>query len=163
MTDQIKRALKGQYRAGLAMLRQTITDCSEETWLSGTHPRTYWRIAYHALFYTHLYAMQTEHDFVAWEKQRECADLWGEPPVLPPYTQSEVIEYLDFIDSNIETWVDNLDLNANDSGFHWYDPIEKLDHQLLNVRHLAGHVGQLSELAMQAGLEDFKWSTRVPR
>jgi hypothetical protein len=159
----IKRALKGQYRAGLAMLRQTISKCSSEVWVSGTHPRTYWRIAYHALFYTHLYAMQTEHDFVAWDKHRECTDLWRNPPELESYTQAELLEYLDFIDSSIEAWVDQLDLEADDSGFSWYEKIEKIDHQLLNIRHLAGHMGQLSELAMNNGVEEIEWSTRIPR
>jgi len=159
----IKKAIKGQYRAGLSMLRQCISDCSDQVWLSGTHPRTYWRIAYHALFYTHLYAMQTEKDFIPWTKQRKVSELWGECPAAEPYTQADLLEYLDWIDANIEGWVDALDLEAEDSGFPWYDKIEKLDHQLLNIRHLAGHMGQLSELVMNSGLDDFKWCTRVPR
>jgi len=42
-----------------------------------------------------------------------------------------------------------------ESGFSWYS-IPKLDHQLLNLRHLQGHVGQLSELVMATGA-DLTW------
>ncbi len=160
---EVKRALIGQYRAALAMLRQTIADVPEVTWLAGRHPRNFWRIAYHALFYTHLYAMPTEHDFVAWTKHSDCTDLWDEPEVKEPYTQSEVLEYLDFIDAHIGDWVQALDLDSQESGFSWYPDLQKLDHQMVNLRHLAGHAGQLAELAMNGGVDEVAWSTRVPR
>ncbi len=161
------RALSGQYRGNLAMLRQCITDVDERTWLGGTHPRTFWRICYHALYYTHLYLMPTEHDFVRWEKHRDCTDLWDEegtnPPEVEPYTQSEMLEYLDCLDSKIVEFVSALDLTSTESGFSWYPKLEKLDHQILNVRHLGIHLGQLSELAMQGGVDEIQWKTRVPR
>lgn len=160
----IKRALKGQYRAGLKMLRQCIADASEDLWASGGHPRTYWRIAYHAVFYTHLYLMPTKEDFQPWDKHRDGAtDLWEDPPVIEPYSQVELLEYLDWLDANVSDFVDRLDLESPESGFEWYPNIEKLDHQILNIRHLAGHMGQLSELAMRGGIEEIDWSTRVPR
>jgi hypothetical protein len=161
--DPIKRALTGQYRAALAMLRETIEKCPAEVWLGGEHPRTFWRITYHALFYTHLYAMQSEHDFVQWEKHKDCTDLWKSPLVIDPFTQTELIEYLDFIDDNITDWVNSLDLTSPECGFSWYKSIEKLDHQVLNIRHLSGHAGQLAEVVMRAGVEEISWSTRVPR
>ena len=161
----IKRALKGQYRAALAMLRQTIELCPAETWLAGDHSRNFWRIAYHALHFTHCYSMPTAEDFVTWELHRDCTDLWDDanPPVLEPYTKEEILDYLNFIDESISGWVDRLDLDSQESGFSWYPNLPKLDHQLLNLRHLAGHAGQLSELVMQAGVHEIKWSTRVPR
>jgi hypothetical protein len=145
------------------MTRQCLSDCPEGTWLAGHHPRNFWRIAYHALFYTHLYAMPTEHDFVPWEKHREVTVLWENPPVEEPYTKEELLSYLDYIDANIEAWVDNLDLESTESGFSWYPNLEKLDHQILNIRHLAGHMGQLSELVMSDGVSEIDWCTRNPR
>ena len=159
----IQRALIGQYRAALAMLRDTLTQCPEVAWTKGDHPRNFWRIAYHALYYTHLYAMPSEADFVPWEKHRPCTDLWENPPVLEAYTKPELLEYLEFIDSNIQAWVLNLDLDSPETGISWYKNMEKLDHQILNIRHLAGHVGQLSELVMLAGVDEVSWSSRVPR
>jgi hypothetical protein len=156
----IKRALKGQYHAGLAMLRETIEKCPEDLWLSGEHPRNPWRIAYHAIFYTHLYLQTNEAAFVPWAKQQpECRKLWhneGEmTQVDPPYAKQELLEYLALVDAGVDEWVDLIDLESPDPGFSWYS-IPKMDHQILNVRHLQGHVGQLSELLMASG-EDIDW------
>jgi hypothetical protein len=108
--------------------------------------------------------MPTAEDFVPWELHRDCTDLWitEKPSIVEPYSKAQLLEYLDFIDASISGWVERLDLDSQESGFSWYPNLPKLDHQLLNLRHLAGHAGQLSELLMQAGAE-IKWSTRVPR
>lgn len=149
-------ALAGQYRAAFAMLRQCIRDCPADLWAAGKHPRTTWRIAYHTLFYTHLYLMPTLADFVPWERhEQQAVVLWdgdesGNPPHETTYTQGDLLEYLDFIEGNLDAWLAAIDLDAPESGFHWY-PIPKLDHQLLNLRHLGGHVGQLSERLMTLG------------
>lgn len=157
----IKRALKGQYHAGLAMLRDAIERCPEDVWMAGTHPRNTWRIAYHAVFYTHLYLMKTEVEFQPWVDHRNHVPaLWIDedgPPVEEPYSKAEVLTYLEMVDSCVNGWVDAMDLESPTSGFSWYS-IPKLDHQLLNIRHLQGHVGQLSELVMQAG-HDLDWIT----
>lgn len=159
---EIKRALKGQYHAGLAMLRQTIEQFPDELWESGIHPRNPWRIAYHAIFYTHLYLMAEESAFRGWEKHRQHVPaLWQDedgPPEEPAYSKSETLEYLDMVDAGVDNWVDQIDLDSPNAGFDWYS-IPKLDHQILNIRHLQGHVGQLSELAMAQGV-DLDWITR---
>ena len=162
----IQTALTGQYRAGLGMLRGCLVGCPEELWTHGRHPRTFWRIAYHALFYTHYYLLPNEHSLEPWAKHVPSARiLWddgdeGTPPLVEPYTQQELIEYLDWIDGNIQTWVNNLDLDALESGFHWY-PIPKIDHQLVNIRHLAIHTGQLQEQLFSRGIEPV-WISRRP-
>lgn len=158
METQIKQALKGQYHAGLAMLRQTIEVCPDDLWTAGEHPRNFWRIAYHALFYTHLYLQTEEAAFGAWEKHDETVpDLWedAEPPVVPAYGKADLVGYLDWIDDRVDGWVDSLDLSSSDSGFNWYK-IPKLDHQLVNIRHLGIHQGQLSELVFGRG-GDVDW------
>lgn len=66
--------------------------------------------------------------------------------------------YLNRIDASVDEKVDGLDLSSPDPGFSWYS-IPKLDHQLLNLRHLQGHVGQLSELLMAKGI-DIDWESR---
>ena len=187
---EVKRALKGQYKAGLAMLRDCIAKCPDELWAAGMpvdpHPlapspfqgqgegdrwrkerqsRTFWRIAYHCLFYTHLYAMQREEDFVAWERHVEHAkEIYlgpdeEVPPIETTYTQAEVLEYLDWMVAQVDGWVDRLDLDSQESGFYWYKEFPKLDHQILNVRHIGTHVGQLSERLFLAGI-DTDWVSR---
>ena len=144
------------------MLRQTVTDFPDQLWNEGMGPRKNWKIAGHALFYTHLYAMQREEDFKPW-REGEFHDLWEDKPDSPDLSKEEILEYCDFIDANIGDWIDRLDLESPESGFSWYPNIAKLDHQILNIRHLAGHMGQLAELAMTNGVDEIKWCTRVPR
>ncbi|QYK54312.1 MAG: hypothetical protein KF824_05290 [Fimbriimonadaceae bacterium] len=93
--------------------------------------------------------MPTHEHFVAWEKTRKDVDcLWESPPVVEPYSQSDLLEYLDFIDRQIDKWVDALNLESSETGFPWYKNMTKLDHQIMSLRHIQGHVGQLSELLM---------------
>lgn len=157
--NRLKEALKGQYHAGLAMLREAIEKCPNDLWLSGEHPRNTWRIAYHVVFYTHLYLQISEEAFRPWEKHRPLARVtWEEEepvPVDPAYSKAELLEYLDLVDRNVDAWVDAIDLDSAESGFDWYD-LPKLEHQLLNIRHLGVHVGQLQELLMARGL-DLDW------
>ncbi len=135
------------------MLRQDIERCPDDLWVSGTHPRNFWRIAYHAIYYTHLYLASGVASFQEWEKHRNSVRyLWGEPEVESPYTQAEVLEYVDSIGAVLDTLVDQLDLEATETGFDWYPNMSKLEHQLVNLRHLQGHVGQLSELLMAQGI-----------
>lgn len=150
----IRAALKGQYGASLKMLRQAVTRLPDDLWLAGTHPRNTWRIAFHAVFYTHLYLHQSSKEFKKWKGTlKECAALWGNPTVRSPYSKAEVLEYLDHVLSNMPRWVDELDLESAESGFSYYPNMTKFEHQLVNIRHLQGHVGQLSEILMANGIE----------
>lgn len=160
----MKEALVGQYLAGLAMLRECIETCPDDLWASGQHPRTTWRIAYHALFYTHLYLMPRYEDFVPWDRHQDQATiLWldddaGVPPEETTYSRAGLLTYLDFLVDRVPGWVEALVLASNESGFYWYS-IPKLDHQLLNLRHLSVHVGQFQQILFPAG-HDPSWVTR---
>jgi hypothetical protein len=157
----LKAALEEQYGATLLMLRQAVERCPEEVWLSGGHPRSVWRIAYHAVYYTHLYLGQNEASFQPWAKHRDCSDLWedADAPVEPPFSQGEILEYVDELRANLHRLVDALDLSSTETGFSWYPNMTKLSHQLLNLRHLQGHVGQLSEILLAHGVET-DWISR---
>ena len=154
---ELRAALLGQYRAGLAMLRNCIEVCPDEVWRDGVHPRTFWRIAYHAIFYTHFYLAVDHESFGPWE--RHCWHgmvLWvdGErqsPPDETTYTQVELLQYVEFVERHLEEWLDAMDLGARTSGFPWY-PIPKLDHQFVNIRHLGVHIGQLQERLFERDL-----------
>ncbi len=166
--DLLRQALKEQYHAGLAMLADCIERCPDDVWTAGTHPRTFWRIAYHAAFFTHLYLGQDEAAFRPWPHHRaDCDCLWGSdtepyelPEEIPPYERKEMLEYVAFVDALINPTVDSLDLDATETGFSWYKDMSKLSHELLNLRHLQGHVGQLSELLMVRGI-DTEWRSRA--
>lgn len=162
---ELKPALIGQYRAGLAMVRQCIEVCPDDVWAAANeHPRTFWRIAYHALFYTHFYCMPDHESFTPWDRHvAHGVVLWdddedGIPPDETTYSQVDLLGYVDFVSANIGDWVNALDLSSAESGFPWY-PIPKLDHQLVNLRHLGIHLGQLQERLFAVGI-DTDWVGR---
>jgi hypothetical protein len=49
--DVFRSVLKSQYHAALAMLRETIEQCSDDVWFSQEHANAFWQIAYHTLFF----------------------------------------------------------------------------------------------------------------
>lgn len=150
-------ALKSQYYAALRMLRETITLCPDALWTAGEPLRPFWRIAYHALYYTHLYLQPNEAAFQPWDKHRSNWHRLEENPEVKPkpraaYTQTEMLEYWSLCDQKVDTWLDQLDLNAPECGFAWYS-MPKLEHQLMNIRHLQQHTGQLAELLNQINVD----------
>lgn len=167
----LRQALKEQYHAGLAMLAECVEKCPESMWREGTHPRAFWRIAFHAAYFTHLYLGQNEECFQPWPGRTEGIHpgLWEPPYPVEPYElpeeaevygKPEILDYLRFVDGRVDPTVDELDLAAAETGFGWYPNMGKLSHQLMNLRHLQGHVGQLSELLMAKGI-DTDWVSRA--
>lgn len=158
--DNLKPALKGQYHAAMDMLRGALEACPDEIWTGGTPPRQFWRLAYHALFYTHLYLEVRESDFEAWELHRDEVESDQERERLDatPYTRAELLAYWSQVDGQIDAQLDKIDLNAPECGIPWYT-LPKLDHVLLNLRHLSEHAGQLRDRVMEAG-GDQRWYTK---
>ena len=148
----IPAALKRQYHAALATLKQSIDRCSDDLWTSEDHPSPFWQIAYHAIFFTHLYLQPDEKAFSPWEHHREEYQFlenlpWPphRPPKLEePYSKKQILAYWQLCDDMIDEGVDKLDLEANACGFWWYE-MPKLDHQIMNIRHVQHHAAQLEE------------------
>jgi hypothetical protein len=161
---ELRQALKEQYHAGLAMLAECVEKCPEDMWLEGQHPRTFWRIAFHATCYTHLYMGQNEEVVQPWPGRKEGIDhgLW-EDPAYPAggesYRRNEILDYIHFVDALVDPTLDQLNLDADETGFSWFMKMSKLSHQLMNLRHTQGHVGQLSELLMAGGI-DIDWISK---
>ncbi|HEX9767105.1 MAG TPA: hypothetical protein VGA36_10100, partial [Nitriliruptorales bacterium] len=78
------------------------------------------------------------------------------PVGVPPYTRAQVLEYVDACDGMVDGAVDALDLASPDSGFHWY-AVPKLEHQLVNLRHLQQHTGQLQDRLRAAADVGVRW------
>ena len=166
---KLRQALKGPYHAGLAMLAACVEKCPEEMWLEGKHPRTFFRIAFHAAFFTHVQMGQNEAAFQPWPRRREGIHegLWEDPSQVEPYElpegaesygRSEMLDYIRFVDGLVDPTLDQLDLDSDETGFSWYQNMSKLSQQLMNLRHLQGHVGQLSERLMAKGIDtDWKF------
>jgi hypothetical protein len=164
----VQAALKTQYHAALAMLKATIDQCPDELWAGGNHPVAFWRVAYHTLFFTHLYLQPDEASFRPWEHHREEGQFLGplpwpphrQPKVGPPYTKAQILEYWGVCDAMVDGAVDALDLSAPQCGFPWYN-LPKLDHQINNIRHIQHHAALLAGRLRQTAGTDIQWVGRV--
>jgi len=156
----LQAVLKSQYHASLAMLREAIDSCPAELWTSDQHVNQFWQIAYHTLFYTHLYLQPAEADFVPWEHHRPGHHRFGTGPdaasTLQPYSLEEIRAYCHCCQEMIDSAVDRLDLAAPESGFSWYR-MPKLEHQFVNLRHIQHHTGQLADRLRQSASQGLNW------
>jgi|WetSurMetagenome_2_1015567.scaffolds.fasta_scaffold175542_2 hypothetical protein len=155
-----------QYYAALEMLRLAVTKCPDILWDDPNDKNKFWHIAFHTLFYTHLYLQVSESQFVPWAKQRKDYQFLGRLPWPPheqvvigePYTKEEVLEYLELCRAQAREMLALTDWEAETSGFSWL-PFGKLDLQLYNLRHIQHHTGELMErLGTRAGIDvDWVW------
>ncbi|MCA9996837.1 MAG: DinB family protein [Anaerolineales bacterium] len=149
----VYQVVQSQYLAALAMMQQVIKSCPAHLWNDVAAKNRFWHVAYHALFYVHLYVQHEGGDFVPWEKHRENYNVMGEQLPWPPhdklvidvvYTQADLLDYLALCQQQIRAIVPTLDLASQSSGFSWL-PFGKLELQLYSIRHLQLHVGELAE------------------
>jgi hypothetical protein len=146
--------LKSQYHASLAMLKETLEKCPEDMWMSKEEVNAFWQVAYHTLFFAHLYLQPDEAAFRPWRDHQSNVQnedgIAGPPdpnsklPLIPePYTKAQVLEYLSICDGMVDEAVDAFDPLRPDSGFHWYK-VSKLEHQIINIRHIQVGAAQLA-------------------
>ena len=113
------------------MLRLAIERCSDRLWSTGDYVNPTWRIAYHALYYTHLYLQPSVTSFRPWEHHQtgihdlddipappEIQDLTELPHRPPqtgePYTKGEILTYWAICDEMVDDAIDALDLLSPD-------------------------------------------------
>ena len=153
MTDHMVRSvLKSQYHASLAMLREAVERCPADEWSNANYKNAFWQLAYHTLFFTHLYLQRDETAFQLWSQHRGRDDGTKGGP----YTQTQVLEYCAFCDRLVDHAVDTLDLDSAESGFRWYR-MSKLEHQLVNIRHIQHHGAQLADRLRSAADIGIRW------
>ena len=165
----LRRILKSQYHASLAMLRDAIEQCPDNLWLSTDYKNAFWQVAYHALFFTQVYLGKEEAAFRPWaQHQRDVQHQDGiegagpsDPnsplPLLPkPYTKAQVLEYWRLCDGMVDEAVDKLDLDNPECGFYWYK-MSKLEHQFVNLRHIQHHEAQLADRLRSAANIGIRW------
>lgn len=147
-----KAALEAQFLATLAMLNQVVDRCPDDIWDDPADENRVWHVAYHALFYAHLYLSPKDEAMEPWPKARENYNVLGDtmpfPPHDPvdhsiPYSKADIREYIDFCRDQVRKQIAAVDLEAAESGFFWI-PLSKFELQLYNMRHLQSHVGELA-------------------
>ena len=145
----IPESLTSQYRAALRMLRSAVETCPESLWTDRTPTNRFWRVAYHSVYYVDLYLSGSPESFEPWEKGRVDHQYLGrkpspphdEPKIGEPYTQAEILEYLDRVAASVPARVREHPLEGP-SGFPWL-PFNRLELHLYSIRHLQHHAGQL--------------------
>ena len=133
---EIRQAILSQYRASFAMLREVLVKCPAAAWGAPGEKEAAWEKAYHAMHIAHMYLQPTLEAFTPWEKHRE-------PDQGAPYTQAELLQYLDMVEAETAKQISAVNLEAP-SGFHWL-AMNKLELQIYNIRHIQQHIGELYE------------------
>jgi hypothetical protein len=156
----VQAALKGQYHAAMAMLKDAVDQCPDDLWTGGNYPNAFWRVAYHTLFYTHMYLQPDIKSFKPWRYHRDGWHSLGKPrkplKTVKPCTKARVLMYWRFCDKLVDSAVAKLDLDAPKCGFWWYK-LPKLDHQINNIRHIQHHAALLAGRLRLAGGIDVGW------
>jgi hypothetical protein len=113
-------------------------------------------MVYHCLFFTNLYLFQNLDQRKNWSQHLPDYQNLGEHEGKQPYSRGALIDFTREILTALDHRVDGLDLNAEDCGFHWYK-VNKLEHQLVNLKHLQHHLGQLQDRIRNAQHTGIAW------
>lgn len=158
----LRSTLASQYHAALAMLHGAIDSCPDDIWPTVDEGAPFWRVAYHALYYTHLYLQADESAFTPWEHHQtglqDLDDIPGpehlltilELPHRPPqtgvpYSKEQLLTYWTLCDAMVDDAIGKLDLLAPETGFSWHSPSRpKVEQHLVSIRHIQHHTAQLS-------------------
>jgi hypothetical protein len=155
-TETLRPILKSQYHASLAMLKDAIDKCPDDVWLDDRVTNRIWQIAYHVLYYTHLYLHVSLESATPWAGHHEGVQY---PSALPnprlevdqalpkfaaPYSKAQVLELWAICDGMVDGAVEGFDLDSAECGFWWYK-MGKLEHQFVNIRHIQHHTAQLAD------------------
>ena len=161
----LQEIIQNQFYTSLEMLKQAIVSCPDALWEEKSYQNRFWHIAYHALFFTHLYLQPTESDFIPWEKHRENQQYFGNAnerphPNAPAYTKSEILDYLVICQQQVTQQLPLLNLEG-ESGFSWIS-FSKMELQLYNIRHIQLHTGELCERLGAHGKIEIRWVGKKP-
>lgn len=152
----VQSALKRQYHAALSMLKHSIEQCPDDLWNASGAGVPFWRVVYHALFFTEFYLNTSPAVFTPLrEPKRELIDL-NKPSTCDPFTKSDMLSYWNQCDQLVDKAIDKLDLDAPESGFPWYK-IPRLDFQINNIRHIQHHTATLTARLRQTHGISIEW------
>lgn len=152
-----------QIRAALRMLHAAIEACPEDLWDRKPDHNRFWVLAYHTLFFTHLYLSPSEEAFEPWDHQVEGHRAYGKADLgdwtkLAPedvFSKADVLAYCDYVNGRVPELVEATPFDAP-SGFYWLK-FSKGEAHLYNLRHIQHHAGQLMDRLRQDANIGSKW------
>ena len=155
--------ISSQIRAALKMLRSAIEACTDDLWNREADNNPFWVLAYHTIYFTHLYLSPSEDEFNPYERQAAGhagygkADLgnWSDLTSADTFAKADVLAYWDYIYERVSELVEATPFDAP-SGFHWLN-FSRGEAHLYNLRHIQHHAGQLSERLRQEANSGIRW------
>ena len=145
-----------QYRASITMLQEAIIKSPDALWDDSAHENKYWHIAYHTLFFTHLYLAPSESAFQPWPKGRKGYQDLSVKRRDVIYSKAELEEYTAFVFQRVHEGV-NVPLQDAPNGFEWLPKFSRLELHLYNIRHIQHHTGQLADRLKTANIGGPRW------
>jgi len=155
--------VSSQIQAALKMLRSSIEACPDNLWNREADANPFWVIAYHSLYFTHLYLSPSEDEFAPYQRQVTGhasfgkADLgdWRDLTHSDTFNKTDVLAYCDYISQRVANLVESTPFDSP-SGFDWLK-FSKAEAHLYNLRHIQHHAGQLSERLRQEADLGVRW------
>lgn len=160
--------VKRQFEAAFEMVRVAVERCPEEHWEAPVGEAPFWHVAYHAVFFAHLYLSAGEQAFVAWEGHRAESQNMGPRPWIPgdvfvrpeAYSKAEVLAALEAARGQLEAGLREPGPEAA-SGFSWLTGT-RFETHVYNLRHLQHHAGQLCSALRERTGEGVRWAMGMP-
>ncbi|MBE0634683.1 DinB family protein [Candidatus Bipolaricaulota bacterium] len=155
--------VSSQIRAALRMLCRAIDDCPDDLWNRPSDHNPFWVLAYHTLYFAHLYLSPSEEAFDPFDRQvagysgygRTDLGDWVELTPKDVFGKVDVLAYCDHIDGRVAELVASTPFDA-ESGFSWLK-FSKGEAHLYNLRHIQHHAGQLTERLRQEAKIGGRW------
>jgi hypothetical protein len=171
MDNTLKASLWGQFGASIDYLAETINACPDDLWEASlwqtpdTRPEfsQFWYVAYHTLFWLHLYLTGTEEGFVPPPPFTLIEQDENGPLPERVYTKAELLAYVQDGRQKCRATIEVLtDETAERRCWFGWGECSFLELLVYNLRHVHGHASQLNMLLGQNGVTtpDYPTQTR---
>lgn len=163
------RSVVSQFNSALRMLEDCLKQCPDRLWDEPVGTLPFWEVAYHTLCWTDMYLSASKQ---AWQPapgpgQRRkgqtpltahslhptgIQEMWGRHPSRR-FERLELLHYAALCKKKVRAVLDaETDRTlAGPSGFRWIKG-PRAEAHLYNLRHLSGHVGQLTGFLWKHGV-----------
>ena len=152
-------ALTSQYTATFAMLERCIRECPDALWADASYTNRFWQLAFHTIFYAHLYFHDSTNDFVRWEKHTETFEFLSYRSKAHPdkaaFSKEDLLEYLDLCNARLTSYLPTVNFEE-DAGVPWLS-CNKLELHIYSIRHTQHHTGQLGDRLREVENRGVSW------